>query len=165
MQSSLRSTLSASAVGASHFEPSVAIRPDFREASSLLTWISHNFSSDSLLPSLVDEDAVESAYSGPECASVGEALDLEEANARSTALMMEAGVLDLGSGVELISRLAASARRVSTGPSVFHARVRILQDALTLLSVCPCIPFRQIRLFFHSVFAGIGPFSSSKPSS
>lgn len=135
-------------------QPKPVLRDLHQDVSGILSWMAHKFNDDSTLHgSMIHEDAAEFAFSGPECSMVGDELDQQERRARNTALAMEAGALDISSGIELAQRLADSARRATTGPSLFHARVAVLRDLLQPIAVsqvqfsqsilpsncCPCL--------------------------
>ena len=112
------------------------LRSQYSDQEGILSWVEHQFNNDVIMQqSWVDEDAVEDAYTGPECLPTGDDLDELEARARESALLVEAGAVGIASAVELVSRMSESARRAPCGPSVFNARVRLMWDVLQARAV------------------------------
>ena len=112
-------------------KPPQVLRSQYSDLEGILSWVEHQFNNDAIMQqSLIDEDAVEDAYTGPESLPTGDAMDDLEERARESALLVEAGAVDIASAVELVSRMSESARRAPCGPSVFNARVRLVWDIL-----------------------------------
>jgi len=84
---------------------------------------------------LLAPESLEAGLHGPECSPTGDELDAAELKARDTALLLQAGAMDVSGGAGMIAALSDSARRAPTGPSLLQARVLAVTQSMLAAEV------------------------------